>query len=70
MTMTKRIGKAGRDGDDSLGREARRILLSKRWSQMSADERRTVRVYRADLDRRLVAMIERYRSPARTSPDS
>ena len=68
--MTKRVASAGRGGDDSLGREARRILLAKRWSQRSADERRTIRAYRADLDRRLVAMIERYSSPARTSPDS
>ena len=68
--MTKRIRRAARHGDDALGREARRILLSKRWSQMSTDERRTVKAYRADLDRRLVAMIERYRSPALTNPDS
>ncbi len=68
--MTKKKSRAGRSSDDSLGCEARRILLSKRWSQMSAEERRTVRAYRADLDRRLVAMIERYRLRARTSPES
>jgi predicted ArsR family transcriptional regulator len=57
-------------GDDTLGREARRLSLEKPWALMSADERRTIRAHRADLDRRLVSMIERYRSPGRTSPDS
>ncbi len=59
-----------RAGGDALGREARRLSVEKPWSQMSANERRTIRAHRADLDRRLVAMIERYRSPGRTSPDS
>ena len=56
--------------DDVLGCEARRLTVEKSWAQMTPGERRTIRRHRADLDRRLVEMIERYRSPGRTSPDS
>lgn len=59
-----------RADNDVLGRKARRLSVEKTWLQMSPEERRTMRAHRADLDRRLVAMIERYRSPGRTSPDS
>ena len=57
-------------GDDSLGCEARRLTVEKSWAQMTPGERGTIRRHRADLDRRLVEMIERYRSPGRTSPDA
>ncbi|MCY7301663.1 MAG: hypothetical protein LH654_01205 [Thermoleophilia bacterium] len=57
-------------GDDALGCEARRLTVEKSWAEMTPGERETVRRHRADIDRRLVEMIERYESPGRTSPDS
>ena len=59
-----------KSGDDALGCEARRLTVEKSWAQMTPSERMTIKQHRADLDRRLVEMIDRYRSPGRTSPDS
>jgi hypothetical protein len=59
-----------RSETDALGRDARQLAVERRWSEMGAHEQRFVRRYRADIDRRLAAMIDRYRSPGRASPDA
>jgi hypothetical protein len=44
------------------------LMTRKRWAEMTRDERRIVRAWRTDLDRRLHDAIERHRDPGQRRP--